>query len=116
MRGNVYIYNEVDVYWSHFSQVQCELFLLKEAVKKDEFAYYHLLSGMDFPIKSQKYIHQFFEENAGKEFVDYQGVFLKNTRTLFWIELDIIIYLENIVDSLVIISLIISFVPLINRQ
>ena len=84
MRGNVYIYNEVDVYWSHFSQVQCELFLLKEAVKKDEFAYYHLLSGMDFPIKSQKYIHQsskkmrvknlwitkvlFFEKTQGRYF------------------------------------------------
>lgn len=60
VKSNIYIYNEISVYWSHFSQVQCELFLLRNAVNKGEFAYYHLLSGMDFPIKSQEYIHDFF--------------------------------------------------------
>lgn len=70
------------MYWSHFSQVQCELFLLRKAVNKGEFAYYHLLSGMDFPIKSQEYIHEFFEENAGKEFVDYQRAFFENHKDI----------------------------------
>ena len=46
-----------------------EMILLKEAVKT-EHEYYHLLSGMDLPIKSQDEIHQFFETYKGLEFVD----------------------------------------------
>ena len=58
-----------DVTWGSYSQINCELVLLKEAVKT-EHAYYHLLSGMDLPIKSQREIHEFFETHDGLEFVD----------------------------------------------
>lgn len=58
-----------DVKWGSYSQIHCELVLLKEAVKS-EHAYYHLLSGMDLPIKSQDHIHAFFEIYDGLEFVD----------------------------------------------
>lgn len=58
-----------DVKWGDYSQIHCEILLLKEAVKT-EHAYYHLLSGMDLPIKSQNEIHDFFEKYDGLEFVD----------------------------------------------
>ena len=58
-----------DVKWGSYSQIHCEMVLLKEAVKT-EHSYYHLLSGMDLPIKSQDEIHKFFDEHAGLEFVD----------------------------------------------
>ncbi len=58
-----------DVKWGSYSQIHCEMILLKEAVKV-EYAYYHLLSGMDLPIKSQDEIHTFFELHEGLEFVD----------------------------------------------
>ena len=58
-----------DVKWGSYSQIHCEMILLKEAVK-EEHAYYHLLSGMDLPIKSQDEIHAFFEMHEGLEFVD----------------------------------------------
>lgn len=58
-----------DVKWGSYSQINCEMVLLKEAVKT-EHAYYHLLSGMDLPIKTQDEIHEFFEKHAGLEFVD----------------------------------------------
>lgn len=58
-----------DVKWGSYSQINCEMVLLKEATKA-EHAYYHLLSGMDLPIKSQDEIHAFFERYAGLEFVD----------------------------------------------
>ena len=35
------------------------------------YAYYHLISGVDLPIKSNDDIHAFFEKNAGKEFVHF---------------------------------------------
>ena len=58
-----------DVKWGSYSQIHCEMVLLKEAVKT-EHAYYHLLSGMDLPIKSQEQIFAFFEKYNGLEFVD----------------------------------------------
>ena len=58
-----------DVKWGSYSQINCEMVLLKEAVK-EEHSYYHLLSGMDLPIKSQDEIHGFFEKHQELEFVD----------------------------------------------
>ena len=58
-----------DVKWGSYSQINCEMVLLKEAIKT-EHVYYHLLSGMDLPIKTQDEIHEFFEKHAGLEFVD----------------------------------------------
>lgn len=55
--------------WGGVSIVRAEMRLLAEAVKK-EHAYYHLLSGMDMPLKTQDYIHRYFEENAGLEYVE----------------------------------------------
>ena len=61
-----------DVKWGSYSQIHCEMILLKEAVKT-EHDYYHLLSGMDLPIKSQEQIFAFFEKYNGLEFVDEDG-------------------------------------------
>ena len=61
-----------DVKWGSYSQIHCEMVLLKEVVKT-EHAYYHLLSGMDLPIKSQEQIFAFFEKYKGLEFVDEDG-------------------------------------------
>ena len=61
-----------DVKWGSYSQIHCEMVLLKEAVKT-EHVYYHLLSGMDLPIKSQEQIFAFFEKYKGLEFVDEDG-------------------------------------------
>lgn len=59
----------MDVQWGSDSQIHCEMILLKEAVKT-EHSYYHLISGMDLPIKSQDEIHAFFDQYDGLEFVD----------------------------------------------
>lgn len=78
----VRIYNDIKVYWSHYSQIECEIFLIKKALQYGSFEYYHLLSGQDFPIKSQNYIHDFFDKNLGKEFIDYQENFYNQNRDL----------------------------------
>lgn len=59
----------ISVFWGHSSQVDCEMLLLKSALKHGEYDYVHLLSGVDLPIKSQKYIDGFFERNKGNEFL-----------------------------------------------
>lgn len=61
----------VDVRWAGFSMVEAEYMLFKEAFKNGPYEYYHLLSGMDLPIKSQDYIHETCEKMAGTEFIGF---------------------------------------------
>lgn len=61
----------ISVTWGGYSQIEAELILLREAAKKDHYQYYHLISGQDLPIQNQDYIHAFFEDHKGKEFLGY---------------------------------------------
>lgn len=63
--------NRKAVHWGDISQVEVEYLLFETALKEGPYAYYHLLSGVDLPIKSQDYIHYFFQKNAGHEFVGF---------------------------------------------
>lgn len=61
----------VDIRWGTESQVKADLTLLEYALSYGSYSYYHLLSGVDLPIKSNNYIHNFFNENNGKEFIGF---------------------------------------------
>ncbi|PVH26029.1 beta-1,6-N-acetylglucosaminyltransferase [Sphingobacterium corticibacter] len=63
--------NRIDVRWGDVSQIKVELLLFNTAFKHDEYAYYHLMSGVDMPLKSQDYTHAFFEHNLGTEFIGF---------------------------------------------
>lgn len=60
----------VRVTWGGYSQIECQLRLLETALREG-YDYYHYLSGVDFPIKSMAYIHDFFSQHAGCEFVHF---------------------------------------------
>lgn len=62
----------IDVEWGTYSQIECELQLLEEATKK-RHSYYHLMSGVDLPLKSQKEIHDFFKRNMGTEYIHFDA-------------------------------------------
>lgn len=69
----------IDIRWGDISQIKAELTLFETASEYETYQYYHLLSGVDLPIKSQDYIHDFMNKNNGKEFVGYsQGEFNKH--------------------------------------
>ena len=68
-KSKVYFTKRVKVTWGGYSTVRAIMILLKESTGNGAYAYYHLLSGQDLPIKSQDYIHSFFRDNAGREFV-----------------------------------------------
>lgn len=59
------------VYWGHLSIVEAEYKLLHLASSQGSYAYYHLLSGSDLPLKSQDEIHNFFRQHDGCEFVGF---------------------------------------------
>ena len=63
--------NRTDIRWADFSMVEAEFSLFESARQNGPYQYYHLLSGVDLPLKSQDYIHRFFEDNKGKEFIGY---------------------------------------------
>lgn len=56
------------VNWGGVSIMRATLALLKAATP-GHYAYYHLLSGMDLPIKSQDEIHAFFDAHPAREFL-----------------------------------------------
>ena len=68
-QSNVKIISSIDVTWMGFSQVQSTLEIMSEAAK-EHCDYYTLLSGSDYPIKSNQYILDFFS-NAKHEFINF---------------------------------------------
>lgn len=69
-KSKVTFYQEYKVFWGGYSQVQVELFLFSKA-KLGNYAYYHLISGADLPLKSNAEIDSFFESHYGKQFIQY---------------------------------------------
>lgn len=70
------------VHWGGVSIMRAELLLLKTATQAGPYDYYHLLSGMDLPIKDQDTIHAFFDAHGGTEFLNLWN-FKKTTRSRF---------------------------------
>ena len=68
--------DRIDVRWGDYSQIETEMLLFEYAHNMQEktgynYLYYHLISGVDIPLKSQDYIHNFFNTHQGKEFLGY---------------------------------------------
>jgi hypothetical protein len=63
------IQNTVSVNWGGFSVVQATLNLLQEAAAMGEYDYFILLSGADYPLRSNASIVQFFQHHQGEEFM-----------------------------------------------
>lgn len=84
-KGKIRFTKRLNVTWGGDSQIKLELMLLEEASQKYH-DYYHLLSGVDLPIKSHDYIDAFFQQNQGKQFIffdeeeDRHKYFLKRLR------------------------------------
>lgn len=61
----------VEVCWGDISQVEAEYRLFEAASVGREYSRLHLLSGTDLPIKSQNFIHAFFDSHPSCEFVEF---------------------------------------------
>lgn len=58
------------VNWGTNSITKAEIAMLRTTATHN-YRYYHLLSGADLPLKSQEKIHDFFNQNDGKEFIHF---------------------------------------------
>lgn len=63
--------DRIDVRWGDVSVVEAELLLFEAASRQGHYSYYHLLSGVDFPLKSADQIHAFCALHAGKQFIGF---------------------------------------------
>ena len=56
--------------WGHFAIAEAELELLRAAAP-GKYDYYHLLSGVDVPVKSRAYIEEYFTRAPGTNYVNF---------------------------------------------
>ena len=66
-----YLNNRIDGRWGDFSLVEIELALLRAATRQGQYSYFHLLSGVDLPVKSQDFIHDYCLSHPGMLFIGY---------------------------------------------
>lgn len=83
-KSKIYVFKEFNIRWADYSQVECEIFLLNEAVK-GKYSYYHLISGADMPLKKPKDIYDFFENSGNKEFIAFESKIIPKIK-LDWIK------------------------------
>lgn len=68
--NRVSVYREYKSYWGSFNTVLAVLLLLKEA-SKNNYDRYIQITGQDLPIKSNKFISEFFDKHSNVEFIEY---------------------------------------------
>lgn len=71
--GSLSICSNYYLAWGSETMIDGMMTLLSQAAK-DQHAYYHLISGMDLPLKSQSEIHAFFAKNPTLEYIDFRNV------------------------------------------
>lgn len=79
--ARLFFVKQMDNLWGEYSLVDCELRLIKAALKsKTEYSRIHLLSGVDLPIKTQDEIHDFFDKHKTEEFINIEDIETKEAR------------------------------------
>lgn len=76
--------DQIDVRWAGYSQVECEYRLLETALKFGKHSYYHFFTGVTYPLWNQDYLHEFFIQNAGKEFIGFDNARDYSDRTRYY--------------------------------
>ncbi|WP_338432596.1 beta-1,6-N-acetylglucosaminyltransferase [Limosilactobacillus fermentum] len=80
--SNLYFTTErVKVYWGSFSQIECEMLLLKYARRKGDYSYFHLISGQDLLLKPINIIYKECEESNSSIFLDYRPILLNTNES-----------------------------------
>lgn len=72
-KSKVCFVDRVDVRWGDYSVVEAELKLLRAAVAEN-YQYFHLISGMDLPLKPQAEIHVFLIGTSVKNLSNFSTI------------------------------------------
>ncbi len=72
---------QVNVIWADYSQVEATLELMNEVVSAKRSGYNVLLSGVDFPLRSNEYISSFFTKNYGINYISTVSMHAEKNRS-----------------------------------
>lgn len=73
MAGVFFIQKRIECNWGGYSTLLAMVNSLEEAQESSRgYSFYNLLSAQDYPLKSNKWIHDFLLENEGKSFIYYE--------------------------------------------
>lgn len=68
-----FIENRTSCNWGGFSFVRAITESVREILSKDiKYEYINLLSGQDYPLKSNEYIYEFLKINEGNDFIPFE--------------------------------------------
>lgn len=67
---NVFVFKKYKINWASYNHLAAIIYLLKQATKNNNIEYFHVISGQDFPIKSNKEIIDYFEIHKEENFLD----------------------------------------------
>lgn len=83
--AKLFFIDRINVNWGGYSQVECEYLLLKFALNIGHHSYYHFLTGSTYPLWNQDYLHEFFLQNQGIEFIGFDFASDFYDRTKFFV-------------------------------
>lgn len=69
--NNLYVLNNnIKVYWGSYTFIEAVFLMIEKAFKVKNYDYFVLISGTDYPIRSNKHIINYFKKNKQKEFIN----------------------------------------------
>lgn len=69
---NVHFIKRYPSFWGTYGQVEAPLEGIRQALKQyPDFDYIIMLTGQDYPIKSNQYINTFLQQNQGHSYMEY---------------------------------------------
>jgi len=67
------IHNRTNVIWAGYNTIKATIRSVEEILASGKkYDYIHLMSGQDYPIKPAAYIHDFFMQHSGQEFLEFE--------------------------------------------
>lgn len=76
--SKIFFVNRRKVGWGAYSQINLTVNMLQNANANMKYDYYHLISGVDFPLKNAEYIYNFFDCNDDIEYISYDNKIYDN--------------------------------------
>lgn len=69
--SKINLLERMKINWGGYSQINCELKLLKLALKNNKLKYFHLITGQDLILKRIDKVLDFFQKYEDKNFIHY---------------------------------------------
>ena len=70
-KDKIFFVENVPVFWGGFSQIEAEYNIISAVYKvRNKYTHFLLISGADFPIKSNNYIKSYLQKHRGYNFIE----------------------------------------------